>query len=75
VPPFNLQEFIMAPEDVSIKLLKPSIVPLLGNDGETSNYTTDITMQRPVQRNRGTVFSVWSVPRCYKQDKLAVAVS
>jgi hypothetical protein len=25
--------------------------------------------------SRGTVFSTWSVPRCYKQDKLGVAGS
>jgi hypothetical protein len=37
---------------------------LPGNDHEISNYTT------AVNSNRGTVFSVRSVPRCYKQDKL-----
>jgi hypothetical protein len=25
-----------------------------------------VTRQRPVNKNRGTVFSTWSVPRCYK---------
>jgi hypothetical protein len=29
-----------------------------------------VTRQRPVNSNRGTVFTVRSVPRCYKQDKL-----
>jgi hypothetical protein len=51
------------------------VVLLLGNDREISNYTTTITRQRPVNSNRGTVFSVRSVPRCYKKNKLEVAVS
>jgi hypothetical protein len=34
--------------------------PLLGND--------TVNRQRPVNSNRGTVFSVLSVPICYKQD-------
>jgi hypothetical protein len=50
------------------------VVALLGNDSEISNYTTAVTRQRPVNSNRGTVFSVRFVPRCYKQDKLGVAV-
>jgi hypothetical protein len=50
------------------------VVPLLGNDSETSKYTTAVTRQRPANSNRGTVSSVQSVPRCYKQDKLGVAV-
>jgi hypothetical protein len=29
-----------------------------------------VAKQRPVNSNRGTVFSVQSVPRCYNQDKL-----
>jgi hypothetical protein len=44
-----------------------NVVPLLGNDRET-NKTTDVTRQRPLNSNRGTVFSVRSVPSCYKQD-------
>jgi hypothetical protein len=43
--------------------------PLLGNDREISNYTTAVTRQRLVNSNRGTVFSVPSVLRRYKQDK------
>jgi hypothetical protein len=43
---------------------------LLGNSREISNYTTAIIRQRPVNRNRRTVFSVWSVPICYKQNML-----
>jgi uncharacterized protein HemY len=43
-------------------------VALLGNNHETSNYTTAITRQRTINSNRGTVFSVQSVPRCYKQN-------
>jgi hypothetical protein len=46
---------------------------LLRNDCEISNYTTAVTRQRTVNSNRGIVFSVQSVPRCYK-DKLGVAV-
>jgi hypothetical protein len=41
--------------------------PLLGNDSEISYYTTTVTRQRPVKSNRGNVFSVRSVPRCYEQ--------
>jgi hypothetical protein len=43
---------------------------LLGNDREIGNYTTTFTRQRPVKRNRKTMFFVRSVPRCYKQEKL-----
>jgi hypothetical protein len=46
------------------------IDPLLGNDRKISNYTTTVTRHRTLNSNRGTVFSVRSVPRCYKQDKL-----
>jgi hypothetical protein len=44
--------------------------PLLGNDRVIGNYTTAITRRRPVNSKTGTVFSVRSLPRCYKQDKL-----
>jgi hypothetical protein len=44
--------------------------PLLRNDCEIRNYTTATARQRPFNSNRGTVFSVRSTPRCYKQDKL-----
>jgi hypothetical protein len=44
--------------------------PFLGNDRKINNYTTAVSRQRPVNSNRGTVFSVWSMPRCYKQGKL-----
>jgi hypothetical protein len=40
-----------------------------------SNYTTAITRQQPVNSNRGMVFSMQSVQRCYKQGQLAVAGS
>jgi hypothetical protein len=33
-----------------------------------SSQTRAVTRQRHVNSNRGTVFSVGSVPRCYKQD-------
>jgi hypothetical protein len=42
--------------------------PLLGNDREISSYTTAVTGQQPVSGNRGMVFSVLSVLRCYNQD-------
>jgi hypothetical protein len=45
---------------------------LLNNDSEISNYTTTVTRQLPVKSNRGTVFSVRSVPICCKQDKLVI---
>jgi hypothetical protein len=51
------------------------VVPLLGNDREISNYTTAVTRQRPVNSYRRIVFSVRSVPRCYKHDKLAASES
>jgi hypothetical protein len=43
---------------------------LPGNDREIRNYTTAVTMQWAINSNRGTVFSVWSVPICQKQDRL-----
>jgi hypothetical protein len=51
------------------------VVSLLGNDGEISKYTTAVTRQQAVERNRGMVFSIKSVPRYDKQDKLSVAVN
>jgi hypothetical protein len=41
---------------------------LLDNDREISNYTTTTTRQLPVNSNRGMVFSVRFVSRCYKHD-------
>jgi hypothetical protein len=49
-------------------------IPLLGNDREINKSTTVVTRQLPVNSNRGTVFSVRSVPRYYKQGQLAVGV-
>jgi hypothetical protein len=43
---------------------------LLDNGREITNYTTTVTRQWPANNNRGTMFSVRSVPRCYKQNKL-----
>jgi hypothetical protein len=47
--------------------------PLPGNDREISDYTTApqtiIFPRQQLNSNRGTVFSVRSVPRCSKQDK------
>jgi hypothetical protein len=48
---------------------------LLCNYREISNYTTAVTRQRPVNSNRGTVFSVLPVPRSYKQNKLGMSES
>jgi hypothetical protein len=45
---------------------------LLGNDHEISSYTTVVT-GRPINCDKGIVSSVWSMWRCYKQDKLVVA--
>jgi hypothetical protein len=39
------------------------------------HYTMAITRQWPVNSNKGMVFTVLSVPRCYKQDKLGVELS
>jgi hypothetical protein len=38
-------------------------------------YTMAIARQWPVNSNRGTVFSVEPLPKCYKQDKLEESVS
>jgi hypothetical protein len=46
--------------------------PILGGHREISNYTMTVTRQRHVNNKRGTVFSVQSVPKCYKTDKLGV---
>jgi hypothetical protein len=43
---------------------------LLGNGREISNHTTAVTKQRPVNSNKGTVFFVWCVPRCYKAGQV-----
>jgi hypothetical protein len=44
--------------------------PLLGHDREIGNYTTAVTRQRPVNIHKGKMFSM---TRCYKQDKLGVS--
>jgi hypothetical protein len=41
-----------------------------GDDRQISIYTTAVTRQRPVNSNKGTVFYVRFVPRCYKRGKL-----
>jgi hypothetical protein len=48
--------------------------PLLGNDRELRNYTTVVNRKRPINRSRGKVFYVRSVPRSYKQDELRAAI-
>jgi hypothetical protein len=45
--------------------------PLLGGDRETGDCTMDVARQRPARNNRGKVFYVQSVLRCYKQDSLS----
>jgi hypothetical protein len=47
---------------------------MLGNNREISTYTTVVTRHQPLNSNRDRVLSVRSVLRCYKQDKLGVAV-
>jgi hypothetical protein len=47
--------------------------PLLGNDSGTNNYKSVVTRQRTVKSNRGTVFSVWSMLKCHKQDNQSVS--
>jgi hypothetical protein len=47
--------------------------PLLGNGREISNYTMAVTRQWPTNSNRGMTFSLQSVPRCYKQDKIGAS--
>jgi hypothetical protein len=47
----------------------------LGNGGETNNGTTSIARQQILNKqklisNRGMVFFVQSVPRCYNRDGL-----
>jgi hypothetical protein len=49
--------------------------PLPGNERGISICTTAVTRQRPVDSSRGAVFSLRSVLRYSKQDKLGVAVS
>jgi hypothetical protein len=49
--------------------------PLVRNDREISIYTTAFTRQWSKNSNRGTVFSVRSMPKYYKQGQLTVGVS
>jgi hypothetical protein len=53
--------------------------PLTGNECETKHYTTAVTgpmtQTQQLHCNRGSVFYVQSVPRCYMQDKLGAKVS
>lgn len=51
------------------------VYPLLGNDREIRNYTRAVTRPWSVNSNRGIVFYVLPVLRCYKQDKVGVTVS
>jgi hypothetical protein len=63
--------FHLLPKWIKVKILW-HVVPLLGNEREINDYTTSVTRQWPVNSKRGKVFSVQSVPRCYKLDKLGV---
>jgi hypothetical protein len=50
--------------------------PLLGNDRETNNETMHTARQQILDKqqlnyNKGTVFSTWSIPKCYKHDNLS----
>jgi hypothetical protein len=44
--------------------------PLLRIDRKISSYGTTVARQPLVNVNKGTVFSVQSVPRCYEQSLL-----
>jgi hypothetical protein len=33
-----------------------------------------VARQWPTNNNRGIVFSMWSMPRCYEQDELVVSL-
>jgi hypothetical protein len=48
---------------------------LLGNNHEISNYAMGVTRQWPVNGNRGTLFPVQSMLKCYRQDKSVEWVS
>jgi hypothetical protein len=46
---------------------------LLGNDCETNNETMPAARQQILDKqqlnyNKGMVFSMWSMPKCYNQD-------
>jgi hypothetical protein len=53
-------------------ILLRHVCPLLDNDREISDYTTVVAKERHVNSNRETPFSVRSVSKCYKQDRLGV---
>jgi hypothetical protein len=68
------------PNQRMLKLLLCSVAPLLGNDCEISKYVTAsqrnmFPWQQLELQQWGTVFSVRSMSRCYKRDKLGAAVS
>jgi hypothetical protein len=42
--------------------------PLLRGDCKIGDCTAATARHQPATNNRGTVFSVWCVPRCYKHD-------
>jgi hypothetical protein len=55
--------------------------PLLGKDRKISKYTRAVgngfakkhVPKETTELQQRVVFSVWSVPRCYKRDKLGAA--
>jgi hypothetical protein len=51
-------------------IIMSHVVSFLENNREISN---EVTRLRPVNSNRGTVFSVRAVPRCYKQENLELS--
>jgi hypothetical protein len=46
---------------------------LLGGNCEIGDCTAAVARQWPTNNNRGMVFSVRSMGRCYKQDELVVS--
>jgi hypothetical protein len=56
---------------ILIKILR-HVDLMLGSNRQINNYTAAVTRQRPLNNNRGKVFSVRSLLKCYKQDKLGV---
>jgi hypothetical protein len=49
--------------------------PLQGNGRLAITWEHQQTRTQQLNSNKGKVFSVWTVPRYYKQDKLVESVS
>jgi hypothetical protein len=68
----QLRNSVKKVENVRVPFELCYSVLLLDNDSEISNYKTAVTRQQPVNSNRGRVFSVRSVPNCYKEDQSVI---